>query len=335
MKIVIIGAGLIGCERIESIKNYIYKIDHYKSDVSIIMVVDTNADQLAKVEKKYNVPITTDIAMAMKLKPDWVFICTPNDITYSVAKLAYAADANVLAEKPLGRTLEECNNIIALKPEHLKLQVGFNYRFFDGIEAALNDAKLDKFGKLISVNFILAHGNAPGMEKSWHLNPVKRGSVVADLGVHLFDLILQLSTGKVSMDYAKTWSGVWNTGIKEEAHMLLSDESGTIFNAQVSFNRWRSNFRMEINGTEGYGVVEGRGRSYGPQSYKTGVKWGWQAGKSQAETENLVIDKNDCSNSFIKETFAVLALNKSKTSIPCDYNEAKNVMSLLEQYNKI
>lgn len=338
MKIAIIGAGLIGCERIEAI-NLISAATN--NEVNIVAVFDINKDTLLKVKQKYNVNTVSNISDAMSLNPDWVFIATPNDITAEVAQLAFNTGANVLAEKPLGRSLEECEKIISSKPNNLKLNVGFNYRFFAGVEAALNDAKSGRFGKLISVNLILGHGNSPGMEKSWHLDPVKRGSVVADLGVHLFDLILQLSSGKVSMDYAKFWSGFWNTGINEEAHMMLSDESGIIFNTQVSFDRWKSTFKLEINGTEGYGIVDARGRSYGPQSYRRGKRWGWlYSSKSQAETEEIIIDKNNCSDSFIKETISILGLSEnikeySSKSSACTHQEAKNVMILLEKYRNL
>lgn len=330
MKVAIIGTGLIGSERIEAVKHISEQIDN---DVYISSCFDTNHQLLLKTKDKYNVPISSNIEELLEDKPDWVFISVPNNVVFDVAKKAFLANCNVLVEKPFGRTLEECNRIISLKPENCKLHVGFNYRFFRGIEAALQDARDGKFGKLISVNFILAHGNAPGMEKSWKLDPECCGSVAADLSVHLFDLILQLSPkSKVDVKYAQSWQGVWGTGIEEETHIMLSNDEGTIFNTQVSLDRWRSTFKIEINGTEGYGVVDGRGRSYGPQSYKTGVKWGWhKQNKFQAETEVLCVNKNDCTDSFRKETIAVL----KNTNVACDHIQAINIMKLLDQYQNI
>ena len=336
MKIVVIGAGLIGRERIEAAQ-YISKKTN--GEVSLAAVFDTNAELLAATEKKYQVPTVNSLDAALKLEPDWVLVATPNDVTASVAKQIFQTKAHVLVEKPFGRTLDECEEIIAAKPADSKLCVGFNYRFFAGIEKALHDAKSGKFGDLISVNFILAHGNSPGMEKTWKLSPERCGSVTADLGVHLFDLMLQLGRGAINIEHAQSWSGFWNTGIEEETHMILTDEAGTIFNAQVSLNRWRSTFRLEINGTEGYGVVDCRGRSYGPQSYKTGVRWGWLSGKLQADTEELVVDKDPCVDSFTKETISALGLSKrmgqDSTSTACTHYEAQQVMQLLDQYNRI
>jgi predicted dehydrogenase len=332
MKISIVGAGLIGNERIEAVK---YITNNVNKDIYINAVFDTNQDLLNKVKQKHNIPTASSLEELLQAKPDWVFISTPNDVVIDIARQCFAAGANVLVEKPFGRTLEECDQIIALKPNNCQLFVGFNYRFFAGIEAALADARAGKFGKLISVNLILGHGNAPGMEKSWKLDPERCGSVVTDLGVHLFDISLQLSKSDVSLEYAKTWKGYWNTGIDEETHMILSNEEGTVFNAQVSLDRWRSTFKLEINGTEGYGVVDCRGRSYGPQSYKTGVRWGWAgSNKTQAETEICVIDKDECKDSFLKETIAVLNAdnNPNRQSQACDYVGARKIMYILDQY---
>jgi hypothetical protein len=150
----------------------------------------------------------------------------------------------------------------------------------------------------------------------------------------------QLSINDIDINYTKSWKGFWNTGIIEEAHWLASDEDGVIFNAQVSLNRWRSSFRLEINGTDAYGVVENRGRSYGPQSYRFGKRWGWQSGTSQAESEEIVVSNNDCTDSFVKEIFSVLNIQDpsgkfNSTSVACNYVEAYNAMKLLQKYRDL
>lgn len=332
MKIIIIGAGLIGSERIKAINTISEKIN---SNVLISAVFDPNFLLLNEIKQKYNVPIVKSLEGALDTNPDWAFIATPNNVVYDLASKCFARGVNVLLEKPFGRNLDECQKIISLKPNNLKLNVGFNYRFFAGIESAISDVKNGKFGNLISVNLNLCHGNSPGMEKSWKLDPTKCGGCFTDLGVHVLDMITQLSDKPLNIEMVKSWSGFWNTGIDEEVHLLATNSNKTIFNAQVSLNRWRSNFCLEINGTEGYGVVNGRGRSYGPQSYKTGVRWGWSTtNKSQAETENIVIDKHDCNDSFIKETISILRINNQtnqyqSSMTACDHVNGENIMRLL------
>lgn len=326
MKISIVGAGLIGKERIIALQDISIKYP----DVKISGVYDPDVKTRQSVSEKFNVPVFDKLDNVLSENPDWVFICTPHDAVEETIKHAFNANSNVLVEKPLGRNLEECNKILKYKPADKELFVGFNYRFFAGIEYALKDCRDGKFGKLISVNLTLGHGNAPGMEKSWKLDPIHcGGGCLIDPGVHLLDLINNISCGSLKISSVSSWKGFWKTGIEEEAHLLMTDDNNTIFNTQISLNRWRSTFKMEINGTEGYGIVEGRGRSYGPQTYRTGLRWGWQSGKSQTESEILVIDNDACNDSFIKETASVLG-KENYLSSPCNGEGARSVMSLLE-----
>lgn len=331
MKIAIIGAGLIGCERIVAIQ----QIQQLHPEIDLISVFDPNIDQLKKIEQKFNVKTTANIDFIFKNNPDWIFICTPHNTIKHLIKKSFDAKSNVLVEKPLGRNLEECNKILSFKPDNLRLNVGFNYRFFAGVESLLKDCRDNKFGKLISVNMILGHGNSPGMEKSWKLDPIQcGGGCLIDPGVHLLDLILNISSGVLNVHHNHIWKGFWNTGIEEESHILMSDSNSTIFNTQISINKWRSTFRIEVNGTEGYGIVEGRGRSYGPQSYRTGVRWGWQSGCSQQKSESLIINSDICEDSFKKELLEIL-FPSIKSINPCNEIEASNVMMLLNKIKEV
>jgi predicted dehydrogenase len=335
VKIAIIGAGLIGCERIQAIQN----IQKIYPHIEICGVFDINNDTLNKVKLKYNVKVFSSLTDLLNTKPCWVFIATSNDAVKHIIQQAFSYNVNVLMEKPFGRSLQESDDILKLKPDSAKLYVGFNYRFFAGIERALFDAKKGKFGNLISVNMTLAHGNSPGMEKSWRFDPEKCADCATDLGVHLFDLMCQLSKDLPVIQYAKSWRGFWNTGIDEECHILATDSSGVIFNLQTSLNRWRNTFRLEIHGTEGYGIVENRGKNYGPQCYRTGKRWAWLSGKSQIDTEEIVIDKDPCLNSFTKECINILGLKDKYSeqilSLPCSGDDARQTMVLLEQYRRI
>lgn len=336
MKVVVVGTGLIGSERIVALQKIAKATDH---QISLAAFVETNAQRLKQISEKHEIQGIADIGAALAMQPDWVFVCTPHAVAPELTSLSLRAGANVLVEKPLGRSLSECESILAEKPDNLRLAVGFNYRFYRGIEALIHDARIGKFGKLISVNMILAHGNAPGMEKSWKLDPYQcGGGCLIDPGVHLLDIAYRLSEDELSVTGAKYWSGFWNTGIEEEAHLLLENRANTIFNIQVSLNRWRSNFRLEVNGTDGYGVVEGRGRSYGPQSYKSGKRWAWQVGGTQAESEFFHLPSYPAEDSFVRETAVLFGpeiarkvLGESPSQKVCNEIEAASVMRLLDE----
>ena len=102
---------------------------------------------------------------------------------------------------------------------------------------------------------------------------------------------------------------------------------------QISIVKWRSTFRIEINGDDGYGIIDGRNRSYGNQKYIFGKRWGWQSGKSQLESEELILESNG-EDVFIKETESLLFGNKSDWMRPCSLSESFENMKLLEQCRK-
>lgn len=240
---------------------------------------------------------------ALTFNPDWIFVCTPHDTSIDYVRFGLEDGCNVLVEKPYLGDLKPTN-------------VGLNYRFYKGVRQLLDDMGNELFGQLISVNMILALGDAPGSEETWRLNPIRAGrGAMLDPGIHLIDLAMLMTDGNLSIIDSKSVKNFWRTGIEEETHLIAWDyrfinnvdkqDRNTIYNIQASVCRWRNNFRIEVNGTDGYGVVEGRGRNYGNQTYRRGKRWGWQSGKSQKNSEELVVDY-DGGDSFLEETKAVL-----------------------------
>jgi hypothetical protein len=130
---------------------------------------------------------------------------------------------------------------------------------------------------------------------------------------------------------ATTWSGFWNTGIEEDVQLLLKADDIRI-SLHVSIVCWRSTFRMELRGTEGYGLVCGRSRSYGSQKYVTGQRWGWCSAPSQAASETAVVesDGKDVYLAELEELFFPNANSERTWPGPCTAAEAVRVMELLD-----
>ena len=290
MKVVIVGMGAIGKERLRACEEL---------GVEIAGIVEVK-------ESLTDYPAFETITDAIdKTNPDWIFVCTPHHVTCNIVKQAITAGKNVLVEKPLGRTVSECREVTDYIINE-RVCVGFNYRYYLGVNMLLNDVKSGKFGELISVNMVLGLGDGPGSEKTWRLDPEKAGSgALLDPGIHLIDLAMIISNNTLYSIDGEANNSFWKTGIEEEVHLLARSKLNTIFNIQASKVRWRNTFRIEVNGTDGYGIVEGRNRNYGYQTYRTGVRWGWLTGKSQKESESIEVNY-DGEDSFIEETRAVL-----------------------------
>jgi len=95
----------------------------------------------------------------------------------------------------------------------------------------------------------------------------------------------------------------------------------------VSVVRWRSHFEIFALGTNGYGQLTGRGRSYGIQQYRRGPRWGWQQAHDQASSEELVLSDN-CDDSFADELAACLGLAPPPELGPASLQDGLAVMDL-------
>lgn len=326
IRIGLIGAGLIGRERLAALA----ALEGQGRPISVIGIHDLNPDVCHSVAAEYATPAFHDAASLLRQKPDWVMIALPHDAAAKMALRALEEGANVLLEKPLGRDLREAERLVELGGE--RLRVGFNYRFFKGISKAVEDVRNGRFGRTISIEFDLGHGCAPGQEKTWKLDPERAGGgCLIDPGVHLLDLCLRLAPNGIEVKGGTSWKGFWNTGIEEEVCLLL-DADGVSIAVRISLVAWRSTFLMRINGTDAYGIVTGRNRSYGKQQYVVGQRWGWLNAPTQAASEQLEI-VDDGLDVFKRETEALLFEELSSPNEPrvAKAEEALEVMRLLDK----
>jgi predicted dehydrogenase len=326
IRVGLIGLGLIGRERLRAIR----RLGDMGCPIALAGIHDADDGLLQRTADEFGALAFRSGAELIAQRPDWTVVALPHDVAVPVALDALAAGGRVLIEKPMGRDFGEACRLAKAGGE--RLWVGFNYRFFPGVRRILQDAKGGVFGRLIGAEFVVGHGCAPGQEKTWKLDLERAGGgCLIDPGVHLLDLCQLLAPEKLTLAGGLVWDGFWKTGIEEDVQVLLSaGDLGILM--QTSIVRWRSTFRVEIRGTEGYGIVQGRGRSYGPQTYLTGPRWGWLSGSTQKDSETLVLE-DGASNSFSDELEALFwpgAQHGREWPHPCTANEALERMALLD-----
>lgn len=324
MRVAVLGYGLIGRERASGLRRL------QSIDQNIAWAVcDPFANEQTAVENMGG-HWCESYKDVVAWQPHWIIIATPHNIAETLTEQSLALGSRVLLEKPLGRSRADAERLMKLRQFDDQLWIGFNYRFFPGVAQAIVDARSGRFGPLVNVTFVLGHGGAPGMEAGWKLDPTGAGGgCLIDPGIHVLDLCHQLLGEDLEPISVVSWGGFWKTGIEEEIHALLKSGDVTI-NVQVSVVRWRSVFRMELHGCDGYGIVTGRGRSYGPQYYRRGKRWGWQTATNQEASEEAVLTA-DCDSSFVDEMkglfYPDIANNLLK---PCPAIEGLRVMRTYE-----
>lgn len=320
MKAVVCGYGLIGKDRVEAL------LSLRAEGLGIGDVAIFDPYLAAEAGLPAGVQRLATWAAVQAFGADWVLVATPHDAAVGLVQEALSWGAKVLVEKPLGRSLAEAEKMMAGSAG--RLWVGYNYRFFAGVAALFADVRAERFGQMVSAHFTLGHGGSPDLIGSWKMDAGKvGGGCLLDPGTHLLDLCIALAP-QVRPLAGKAWNGFWKRGFDEEAQLLL-DAGGYAISLDLSLVRWRSTFRLELQGSEGYGIVSGRGRSYGPQTYVRGRRWGWQGGKSQAESEEQVLS-TDCRDSFRQELRALLGPAGGTALAPCCGEEALAGMRLYQ-----
>ncbi|SEF52539.1 Predicted dehydrogenase [Bryocella elongata] len=324
-RVAVIGAGLIGKERLDAVA----ALRRAGRDVGLVGIFDADLVTCQAAAEKYATTALSSVEAVIATRADWTMIALPHDIAVTVAEQVLRSGGRVLLEKPMGRDLVEAQRLLELGGDRLK--IGFNYRFYRGIEKAVADVQSGRLGKIVSIEFELGHGCAPGQEKTWKLNAERAGGgCLIDPGVHLLDLCLRLAPDGLKPIGGASWSGFWNTGIEEEVSLIL-DAGAFCMKVRVSVVAWRSTFHMRINGTEGYATVSGRNRSYGPQTYVVGKRWGWRDAPSQVASEVMEVN-DDGLDVFERETEALLFPEDSRSAWPAIATAAEGfaVMKLLD-----
>jgi len=325
-KINLIGAGLIGVERMKAIQ----KLQKRSYPVVLQHVFDPYQPNLKDYAATYGFKPLETIEEILAMPCDLLVIACPHDVATDLTCRALIAGHKVLMEKPMGRFLKEAEAIGQSAAQGGLLWLGLNYRFMPGLARLRQDLAENRFGPLISLNMKLGHGGKPGDEKIWKLDPVRcGGGALLDPGIHLLDLVNYLLGEVPTVVSAQSWSGFWKTGIEEEVHLSFRLDQ-TLIHLQVSVVTWISTFEVIVVGTDGYGKVIGRGRSYGPQVYRRGQRWGWLGGKSQTASEEEIVN-DSCENSFADEIAAILGFPSMVEGIPVELPQALELMRFYEQ----
>lgn len=288
-KVSIIGLGLIGSQRVEAVD----RLGH-----EVVATFDPGLEGRSS---------TSSLVELLQVESDLVVIAVPHDAAIPIAHQVLASGMRVLIEKPLGRSLSEFTTFLEAHRDNTdQIFVGLNYPYFQGVNCLLDDVRSEAFGELLQIKLRMGHGGSPRDKDSWKLDPIKAGGgCLLDPGIHLLDLIC-LFLGNVPRVVGQhSASKFWNTGVEEQALCIMESDSVPQILLDISIANWKSEFRLEVIGSEGYGIVDGRGRSYGIQRYTRGTRWSWQNGRSQAENETTVLETS-CQDSFDLELQDIL-----------------------------
>lgn len=187
MKIGIIGAGFSALWHVNAIK---------KQDPGTeLRVFDINPQVGKTFSEQCGICVAKTVEELYE-QTDAVVICTPTSTHYDLAMEAMRRRKHVLCEKPMALTAEEANKMVNMANEvGTVCAVGFNYRYFDITETWRRQYAQDK---IRGVKLVLQRQ----FRNDWHH---KGNGVLADLGIHLIDLLVYLCSRKIVLSSCKKY----------------------------------------------------------------------------------------------------------------------------------
>ena len=198
---------------------------------------------------------------------DAILVCTPPDLHESISVLAMQTGKHVLCEKPLARTLEECETMLRVSKETGKvLKCGFNHRHHPAVLEARRQVDQGKIGRLLFARSRYGIIGEPGREKEWRADPKRAaGGHLMEQGIHVVDLS-RWFLGEFEHVACFRAAQYWPLGeLEDNAFMMMRARDGKMASVHTSLLQWKNLFSFEIYGEEGYLEVEGLGGSYGTE----------------------------------------------------------------------
>ena len=191
-----------------------------------------------------------------------LYLCTPHHLHMEHALMAARFSKHILVEKPIARTLEEGERMVAAaRDAGVKLMVAENYRFMPVVQKAW---ELVGQGAIGTLRFIQIQEEAAYAIDGWRTSrEMMGGGVAIDGGIHSVDILVNLA-GMPEEVYASSLPRVLPNLEGEDGIVLMArlkgGAAGLINHSWGISNRsWR--LWVAVSGTRGRIFCEPRRRT--------------------------------------------------------------------------
>ncbi|HTV67595.1 MAG TPA: Gfo/Idh/MocA family oxidoreductase [Rhizobiaceae bacterium] len=191
-----------------------------------------------------------EMAKAEAARPDGidaVVIVTPNHLHAPISTAFLEAGIDVICDKPLSVTLGEAEALVALtKAKKRKFLVTLNNTGYAMVRQAREMVASGALGKLVAVHgayiqdWLTKPIDADGQKQAeWRTDPARAGqsAVLADIGVHAFNLACFVSGLQAEQIAADLFTAVPGRRLDDNAHIMVrwsGGARGTILASQTS-----------------------------------------------------------------------------------------------------
>ena len=255
--------GIIGCGKIAQVRHIPEYIASGKAE--IVALFDLNYDRAKSLAEKYGAKACATADELIDMKLDAVSICTANHTHAEYAIKALQKGLDVLCEKPMATTLEDCQAMVKAASDNGRiLMIGQNQRLTLTHAKAHEMIKNGAIGRPLTFATRFAHCGP----ETWSVDPGKNTwffdrkravmGAMADLGIHKTDLIdfllddtVKAVTASVTTLDKRDASGTL-IGVDDNAVCIYEMAGGAIGTMCASWTDYgREDNSTRIDGTEG------------------------------------------------------------------------------------
>ena len=164
------------------------------------------------------------------------------------------------------------HRVLAIEKQNpsLKLMYGFNHRYHDSVQDALEIVKSGELGSVINIRAL--YGKAKLItfnQPNWRTKrEIAGGGVLLDQGIHIVDL-MRLFGGEFTEVSSIISNSHWGYDVEDNAYALMRTETGVVGMLNSSATQWRHKFHLDINLSRGSlilgGILSGT-KSYGAET---------------------------------------------------------------------
>lgn len=225
----VIGAG--GIARRRTIPEGITKASN--AELSVIFDIDQQAN--AEIAKEHNAKQAASINELLETDCEAVYIATPAKVHAEQVRACAEAGKNVLCEKPLGMTVTEAEEMIALcRQKGVKLGCAFMMRFVAQHRKAHEFIREGKLGRPVYARAQLSCWYPP-IEGAWRQDPTTGGGgALIDMGGHCIDL-LEMFFGRVVKVSCFVNNTIHDYTSEDSATVMLFFENGALGTVDTFF----------------------------------------------------------------------------------------------------
>lgn len=146
-KVLIVGCGSIGKRHAQCLHDI---------GVADFVFFDTDPTRSQELAELYGGTTVASYEMGLKTDADCVYILSPTKFHVQQALMAVNAGKHVFLEKPLSDRLEGIYNLTHLaKEKGVEVEVGFCFRFHEGIQELKRRLDAGQIGKLVSIRAMM------------------------------------------------------------------------------------------------------------------------------------------------------------------------------------